>query len=121
MPAIVFGGNDNYLAEAFQAGEEIDFQNIWKEKYGVSLIMEQTSEAEVNDLANELPTDTHIVTATSLAGDLVVEAVRAYKKSDIFDAYFDTGYEFSPSRAAMAPSSPSSGKIPKRRPTNDPH
>ena len=93
MPAIVFGGNDNYLAEAFQTGEEIDFQNIWKEKYGVSLIMEQTSEAEVIDLASELPTDTHIVTAKSLTGDLVVEAVRAYKKSDVFDAYFDAGYE----------------------------
>ena len=93
MPAIVFGGNDNYLAEAFQAGEEIDFQNIWKEKYGVSLIMEQTSEAEVIDLASELPTDTHYVVGISLAGDYIYEAVRAYKKSDIFDAYFDAGYE----------------------------
>ena len=36
----------------------------------------------------ELPTDVHIITYT-VAGDTYYDAVRAYTKVDIFDAYYD--------------------------------
>ena len=89
----IAGGNDNYLVEAYQAGQTIDFQTIWAEKYSVQVLMEQTSEQEIHDLSKELPTDTHYVVGISPAGDHIYEAVRAYNKVDIFDAYCDAGYE----------------------------
>ena len=54
----IAGGNDNYLIEAYQAG--------------------QTS-ADIKGI--------------SAAGDHIYEAVRAYSKADIFDAYHDAGYK----------------------------
>ena len=89
----IAGGNDNYLLEALHEGQTIDFQTIWAEKYSVQVLMEQTSEQEIHDLSKELPTDTHYVVGISPAGDVINEAVRAYNKVDIFDAYCDAGYK----------------------------
>ena len=89
----IAGGNDNYLIEAYHAGQTIDFQTIWAEKYSVQVLMEETSEQEIHDLSKELPTDTHYVKGISAAGDHIYEAVRAYSKADIFDAYHDAGYK----------------------------
>lgn len=90
--AIVFGGNDNYHLEAALAkpDESTDFTQAM-DKYGVILMMSETSESELNDLASDLPTDTHLVSYITPEGDLNNDAVRAYKKSDIFDCYHDSG------------------------------
>ncbi len=37
---------------------------------------------------NELPTDSHLI-EYMIGGDTFVDVVRAYKKSDIFDMYYD--------------------------------
>lgn len=60
-------------------------------KYECVLLMQQTSEQELIDLDPELPSDVHLVTVEKNF-TLEVDAVRAYKMSDIFDAYFDLGY-----------------------------
>ena len=92
--AIIFGGNDNYHLEAAllmaREGEETNFTQAM-DKYGVILMMQQTSENELNDLSSDLPTDTHLVRYINPEGDLLGDAVRAYKKSDIFDCYHDSG------------------------------
>ena len=59
--------------------------------YGVEHIMSETSESEVTDLGSELPSDTHLVTFRFSDGSASCDAVRAYTKSDIFDAYSDSG------------------------------
>ena len=59
--------------------------------YGVQHIMSETSESEVTDLGSELPSDTHLVTFRFSDGSASCDAVRAYTKSDIFDAYSDSG------------------------------
>ena len=92
--AIVFGGNDNYHLEAAllmaQEGKETEFTQAM-DKYGVILMMSETSESELNDLSSDLPTDTHLVTFyyNDDPETLEYDAVRAYKKSDIFDYYAD--------------------------------
>ena len=92
--AIIFGGNDNYHLDAALANavndKETDFTQAM-DKYGVILMMQQTSENELNDLSSDLPTDTHLVRYINPEGDLLGDAVRAYKKSDIFDCYHDSG------------------------------
>ena len=92
--AIIFGGNDNYHLEAALAnaksGNETEFTEAM-DKYGVILVMSETSESELNDLSSDLPTDVHLVRYCDPEGNLHGDAVRAYKKSDIFDCYHDSG------------------------------
>ena len=52
----------------------------------VQILEQEICPATFND--NELPTDVHIVTYT-VAGETFYDAVRAYTKVDIFDAYYD--------------------------------
>ena len=59
--------------------------------YGVQHLMSETSESEVVDLSSDLPTDTHLVTFRFGDGAVSCDAVRAYTKCDIFDAYSDSG------------------------------
>ena len=59
--------------------------------YGVRHLMSETSESEVVDLSSDLPTDTHLVTFRFGDGAVSCDAVRAYTKCDIFDAYSDSG------------------------------
>ncbi len=90
--AIIFGGNDNYhhALAALNPDEPTEF-TASMDKYGVILMMAETSENELQDLASELPTDTHLVYYATPDGDRGNDAVRAYKKSDIFDCYHDSG------------------------------
>ena len=87
----IAGGNDNYVAIAAQETDNDNFIECLPE-YGVILMMQETSEQELIDLASELPTDTHLVHYRCLSGAEGCDAVRAYKKSDVFDAYHDMGY-----------------------------
>ena len=90
--AIIFGGNDNYHLELAQLNpEELTNFTAAMDKYGVILMMSETSESELNDLSSDLPTDTHLVRYINPEGELLGDAVRAYKKSDIFDCYHDSG------------------------------
>lgn len=57
-----------------------------KDKLKVQIVEQEICPATFND--NELPTDVHIVTYT-VAGETYYDAVRAYTKADIFDAYYD--------------------------------
>ena len=54
----------------------------------VIVLLEQTSETEVSDLARDLPSDLHLVEYVK-DGEAQVDGVRAFKKSDIFDFYYD--------------------------------
>ena len=77
---IIFGGNDNYHLELAQRNpEELTDFTAAMDRYGVILTMTATSQAELEALSSELPTD------------LLCDAVRAYKKVDIFDCYHDSG------------------------------
>ena len=62
-------------------------------KYGVILLMAETSENELTDLDGELPSDTHLVRFRTPEGGLECDAVRSFTKADIFDAYHDAGLE----------------------------
>lgn len=90
---IIFGGNDNYHLELAQRNpEELTDFTAAMDRYGVILTMTATSQAELEALSSELPTDTHLVTYIEpTEGDLLCDAVRAYKKVDIFDCYHDSG------------------------------
>ena len=52
-----------------------------------SLVVEETSHEELRDLDADLPSDTHLVET-----DQGVFGVRAYKATDIFDAFHDAGH-----------------------------
>ena len=94
---VIAGGNDNYAV-----GRVIDYvksesdapfplEPLLKE-YGVVLVMQETSREELRDLDADLPTDTHLVEYINTMSDTKgFDAVRAFKKSDIFDAYSDLG------------------------------
>lgn len=90
----IAGGNDNHCLELAltnaRNGEETDLAEALP-KYGVVLLMQETSEQELLDLNKDLPTDTHLVTYRSPDGAVGSDAVRSYNKSDIFDAYYDSG------------------------------
>ena len=90
MTFVIPGGNDNYhLAAALrQPDVETNFAEALPQ-YGLVLLMQETSEAELNDLSSDLPTDTHLVTYRTPEGAIGADAVRAHKKSDIFDCYTD--------------------------------
>jgi hypothetical protein len=55
------------------------------------LLMQQTSHEEMTDLVSDLPTDTHLVRAEK-DFQISIDAVRSYRMSSIFDAYYDAGY-----------------------------
>ena len=54
----------------------------------VITFMENVTKDEILELIAELPTDIHLVEYVR-GQDLFLDAVRAYKKVDIFDAYYD--------------------------------
>jgi len=56
------------------------------DKLKVQILEQEIYPATFND--KELPTDVHIITYT-VAGETYYDAVRAYTKVDIFDAYYD--------------------------------
>ena len=91
----IAGGNDNYCLELALAnsGEGQEETNLAEAlpKYGVVLLMQETSEQELIDLNKELPTDTHLITYKYPDGTVGADAVRSYSKADIFDAYHDSG------------------------------
>lgn len=91
----IAGGNDNYCLEAaigLEEHEEVNFADVFP-RYGLVLLMQETSKEELDDLSSELPTDTHRVTFRYPNGAVGCDAVRSYSKSDIFDAYHDSGLE----------------------------
>jgi len=89
MSFVIAGGNDNHcLAKAINEQDEVNFGEVF-EKYGLVLLMQETSEDELADLDGELPTDTHLVRYRTPEGAVGCDAVRAYGKADIFDAYYD--------------------------------
>ncbi len=94
MSAFVHPGcNANHFLDAALESTEsslIDFPGILS-KYGVQHLMSETSEQELVDLNGDLPTDTHLVTFETIGGPIVCDAVRAFTKTDIFDAYTDGG------------------------------
>ena len=88
----IAGGNDNHCLDLALANPEAEtnFAEALP-KYGVVLLMQETSHEELEDLASELPTDTHLVAYYYPDGTAGFDAVRAYSKADIFDAYHDSG------------------------------
>ena len=87
---VIAGSNDNHCLNL--ALQKPDVETNFAEAlplYGVILLMQETSEDEVNDLSSELPTDVHVVTYRYPDGTTGCDAVRSYKSSDIFDAYHD--------------------------------
>lgn len=54
----------------------------------VIVILENTTREEVLELDSDLPTDVHLVEYTR-GQELFLDAVRAYRKVDIFDLYHD--------------------------------
>ena len=59
-------------------------------KNDVMLVRENTDEKSIILDSKELPTDIHLVDYT-VEGDTKTDAVRAFKMSDVFDAYYDFG------------------------------
>ena len=94
MTAFVHPGtNANHFLEAaldLDVKPSPEFTETLK-LYGVQHIMSETSESEATDLNSELPTDAHLVTFRLPDGVVSCDVVRAFKKSDIFDAYSDSG------------------------------
>lgn len=82
---IIAGGNDHYVSEKEPGTPLVEVFP----SYGVTIVMEETSQSELEDLKSDLPTDTHLVTYRTPQGDVGADAVRAYTKADIFDAYHD--------------------------------
>ena len=97
MTLVVPGGNDNHCAEFLSMmriptseGNVINFAEMFP-KYGVILLMQETSAEELHDLSSELPTDTHRVVFRHPSGAVSCDAVRSHSMADIFDAYHDSG------------------------------
>lgn len=59
-------------------------------KYDVTLLMDSTSVNDIEADSKNLPSDVHVVRYVE-EGVEKVDAVRAYRKVDIFDAYYDFG------------------------------
>lgn len=94
MSSFVHAGcNANHFLEAALStaeGSLVDFPGVLA-KYGVQHLMEETSEEELVGLNGDIPTDTHLVTFRTIEGSVGSDAVRAFTKADIFDAYADGG------------------------------
>ena len=58
--------------------------------YDVFLLFENTTALTIQNESKTLPSDVHIVRYLD-EGDLKLDAVRSYKMTDIFDAYYDLG------------------------------
>jgi len=54
----------------------------------VITLMEGVTKEEIQELNSELPTDVHLIEFVR-GQELYVDAVRAYKKVDIFNVYYD--------------------------------
>ena len=54
----------------------------------VITFMENVTKEEIRELNSELPTDIHLVEYVR-GQELFFDAVRAYRKVDIFDTYYD--------------------------------
>lgn len=54
----------------------------------VIVLFENTTKEEVLELDSDLPTDVHLVEYTK-GQELYLDAVRAYRRVDIFDVYHD--------------------------------
>ena len=54
----------------------------------VIVLLENTTREEVKELDSDLPTDVHLIEYTK-GQELYLDAVRAYRKVDIFDTYHD--------------------------------
>lgn len=59
-------------------------------EHELALVAELVSHEELQDLSGDLPTDTHLV-RFFMNGELQIDAVRARRTVDIFDAYHDIG------------------------------
>ena len=59
-------------------------------KNDVMLVRENTDEKSIILDSKELPTDIHLV-QYDVEGEIKTDAVRAFKMSDVFDAYWDIG------------------------------
>mgnify|MGYP007072310472 FL=1 len=59
-------------------------------KNDVMLVRENTDEKTIMLDSKELPTDIHLIDYT-VEGETKTDAVRAFKMSDVFDAYYDLG------------------------------
>ena len=59
-------------------------------KNDVILVRENTDEKTIVLDSKELPTDIHLVEYT-VEGETKIDAVRAFKMADVFDAYYDFG------------------------------
>lgn len=89
MTFVIAGGNDNHcLTAALETQGGVNFTDVF-EKYGIVLLMQETSQDELADLDGELPTDTHLVRYKTPEGAVGCDAVRSYTAADIFDAYHD--------------------------------
>ncbi len=97
MSFVIAGGNDNHFLSEALAVAAADKTKASEAtisvlaRYGVQLLMQETSLNEIQQLSSELPTDTHLVRYVDGSGNSRCDAVRSYSKSDIFDAYHDSG------------------------------
>ena len=57
-------------------------------KRDVNIFILNTTPADINEMDADLPTDTHIIEYT-IDGETTYDAIRAYKKSNVFDEYHD--------------------------------
>lgn len=55
----------------------------------IIVFMEKVTREEIAEMRSELPTDIHLVEYVK-GNDLFLDAVRAYKMSEIFDYYYDS-------------------------------
>lgn len=55
----------------------------------VIIFMEKVTREEIEEMRSELPTDLHLIEYVK-GTDLFLDAVRAYKMSEIFDYYYDS-------------------------------
>ena len=77
MKPVVPGGNDNFFPPVPPDEPVINFTKYFP-KYGVILLLQETSEQELNDLSSELPSDTHRVTFRYPSGAVSTDAVRSH-------------------------------------------
>lgn len=57
-------------------------------KRDVNIFILNTTPADIVEMDADLPTDTHIIEYV-VDGETTYDAIRAYKKSNVFDEYYD--------------------------------
>ena len=86
-----FGFNE--VAPTNRQAEFIVNRDEYLREYEVqSLVPNVKNEQAIKDLDADLPSDTHLVYYVDDEGQIIIDAVRAYKRVDIFDAYYDAGF-----------------------------